>query len=66
MTSKSSRATTACLWPCPAARMTGGAFRDIVHPITPEARAQLEDAILEAYREHLAQQDDAILAQYES
>lgn len=50
----------------PSRKDDRGAFRDIVHPITPEARAQLEEAILEAYRQHLAQQDDGILAQYES
>ncbi|HPR39952.1 MAG TPA: SpoVG family protein [Oscillospiraceae bacterium] len=33
----------------------GGVFRDIVHPITPEARRTMEEAILTAYQEHLAQ-----------
>ena len=28
----------------PSRRETGGVFRDIVHPITPSARKQLEDA----------------------
>lgn len=34
----------------PSRRETGGVFRDIVHPITPSARKQLEDAVLDAYR----------------
>jgi len=32
-----------------------GTFRDIVHPITPEARKTLEDKVLEAYRKYLAE-----------
>ena len=34
----------------PSRREAGGIFRDIVHPITPAARKQLEDAVLDAYR----------------
>jgi stage V sporulation protein G len=30
-------------------------FRDIVHPISPEARAIIEGTILKAYEEHMAQ-----------
>ena len=33
-----------------------GSFRDIAHPITPQARKQLEDAVLGAYEQYLAQQ----------
>ena len=33
----------------PSRREPGGIFRDIVHPITPAARRQLEDAVLAAY-----------------
>ena len=39
----------------PSRKDEGGVFRDIVHPITPEARRSMEEAILSAYREHLAQ-----------
>ncbi len=39
----------------PSRKDEGGVFRDIVHPITPEARRIMEDAILSAYQEHLAQ-----------
>ena len=39
----------------PSRKDEGGVFRDIVHPITPEARHIMEDAILSAYHEHLAQ-----------
>jgi len=31
-----------------------GVFRDIAHPITPEARQSLEEAILKTYREYIA------------
>ncbi len=33
----------------PSRREPGGVFRDIVHPITPDARKKLEDAVLTAY-----------------
>ena len=32
-----------------------GTFRDIAHPITPEARHTLEETILDRYQTHLAQ-----------
>jgi stage V sporulation protein G len=35
----------------PSRKAADGTFRDIVHPISAEARAMLEDAILERYRE---------------
>ena len=34
-----------------------GAFRDISHPITPQARKQLEDAVLQAYEQYMAEHD---------
>ena len=37
----------------PSRKDDNGAFRDIVHPITPEARKALEGKILEAYHEYL-------------
>lgn len=37
----------------PSRREENGTFRDICHPITPQARKELEDAILSAYRDHL-------------
>lgn len=40
----------------PSRKDENGTFRDISHPITPEARHQLEDAILAAYDEHLRTQ----------
>ena len=39
----------------PSRKDEGGVFRDVVHPITPEARKILEDSVLAAYDEHLAQ-----------
>ena len=39
----------------PSRKDESGAFRDIVHPITSEARTELEESILEAYRRHLEQ-----------
>jgi stage V sporulation protein G len=38
----------------PSRKDENGVFRDIAHPITPEARRTLEEAILSAYREYLA------------
>ncbi|MGI6404561.1 MAG: septation regulator SpoVG [Oscillospiraceae bacterium] len=37
----------------PSRKDDNGVFRDIAHPITPEARASLESAILSAYHEYL-------------
>ena len=31
-----------------------GIFRDIVHPILPEARKLIEESVLDAYQKHLA------------
>ena len=40
----------------PSRKDENGSFRDIAHPITPQARKQLEDAVLDAYEQYLAQQ----------
>ncbi|MEG1774822.1 MAG: septation regulator SpoVG [Oscillospiraceae bacterium] len=42
----------------PSRRDEQGAFRDICHPITAEARRALEDSILTAYRRHLAEAEE--------
>ena len=39
----------------PSRKDENGTFRDIAHPITPEARHTLEEAILDRYQTHLAQ-----------
>lgn len=41
----------------PSRKDDSGTFRDIAHPITPQARQLLEEAILEAYHGYLAQQE---------
>lgn len=41
----------------PSRRDETGAFRDISHPITPQARKQLEDAVLQAYEQYMAEHD---------
>lgn len=46
----------------PSRKDENGVFRDIVHPITPEARQVIEQKILTAYQEHL----DKLLAETES
>ena len=38
----------------PSRKDEGGIFRDIVHPISAQARQYLEEQILEAYQEQLA------------
>ena len=40
----------------PSRRVPNGEFRDVAHPITTEARKQLEDVVLGAYNEALEQQ----------
>jgi stage V sporulation protein G len=37
----------------PSRKDDNGVFRDICHPITPQARGQLEQEILEAYWHHM-------------
>ena len=39
----------------PSRRDEGGAFRDIAHPITAQAREQLEGCVLRAYWDYLDQ-----------
>lgn len=39
----------------PSRRDESGIFRDIVHPITAEARKELERAVLDAYERQLAE-----------
>ncbi|MCL1882053.1 MAG: septation regulator SpoVG [Oscillospiraceae bacterium] len=41
----------------PSRRDESGTFRDIIHPINPEARQQIESQILKAYDEHLAAEE---------
>ncbi|MBS5660913.1 MAG: septation regulator SpoVG [Clostridiales bacterium] len=37
----------------PSRREENGTFRDVVHPISPEARNMMESSILEAYKREL-------------
>ena len=39
----------------PSRKDESGIFRDIVHPISPEARKLIEDEILDAYTRHIEQ-----------
>lgn len=41
----------------PSRKDENGVFRDIVHPISLEARQMIEGQILDAYHAHLAQQE---------
>jgi stage V sporulation protein G len=43
----------------PSRKYETGVFHDIVHPITAQARATLENAVLVAWREHLAKSSTA-------
>lgn len=42
----------------PSRRDEHGAFKDIVHPITPKMREELEECVLSAYREALLHVQD--------
>ena len=44
-----------CFVAMPSRRDENGVFRDIIHPITAEARIMLEDHIIEAYNRHIAE-----------
>ncbi|MDR0946966.1 MAG: septation regulator SpoVG [Ruminococcus sp.] len=39
----------------PSRKDESGNFRDIVHPISPEARSIIESQILDAYKQHMDQ-----------
>lgn len=41
----------------PSRKDENGVFRDIAHPITPEARRTIEETILAAYHEYIANQN---------
>ncbi len=43
----------------PSRKDDNGTFRDIAHPITPEARKILEERILKAYHEYLRQNSES-------
>ena len=58
MISKSSRDRNACLLQCPAAKMKTVPSGISSHPITPQARKQLEDAVLQAYQQYITQQQE--------
>lgn len=42
----------------PSRRDESGTFRDISHPITPQARKELEDAVLCAYEQYLSEHEE--------
>ena len=42
----------------PSRKEENGVFRDIAHPITPQARKTLEGAIIQAYQSHLQEQEN--------
>lgn len=45
----------------PSRKEDGGSFRDVVHPITKEAREELEKAVLNSYYEALSQRAENLL-----
>jgi stage V sporulation protein G len=47
----------------PSRRDEAGMFRDIIHPINPEARSKLEDSILKAYDDYMGSGSGAELRQ---
>ncbi|MBR5089731.1 MAG: septation regulator SpoVG [Ruminiclostridium sp.] len=45
----------------PSRRDESGMFRDIIHPISPEARGEIEQRIINAYEKYVsAQQSDSL------
>ena len=40
----------------PSRRDEAGVFRDIIHPISPEARGEIEKQIISAYEEYISAQ----------
>lgn len=48
----------------PSRKDEGGIFRDIVHPISPQARKFMEDEILDAYEKHLVLMETEEASEY--
>lgn len=44
----------------PSRREENGVFRDVVHPITSEARQEMEQTILDAYYKHIEEEKENI------
>jgi stage V sporulation protein G len=42
----------------PSKRTPSGEFKDIAHPITSEARGKIEEVVIEAYRQELAEKEE--------
>ena len=42
----------------PSRRDESGVFRDIIHPISPEARGEIEARIINAYEDYMSSQQD--------
>ncbi len=47
----------------PSRKSADGTYRDIVHPITPQMRQQLQDAVLAKYEEYLENNPEEETAQ---
>lgn len=43
----------------PSRKDENGIFRDVVHPITAEARKELENAVLDAYERQLVESEES-------
>ena len=41
----------------PSRKMPDGEYKDIAHPITPELRKEITDAVIEKYKEVAAQEE---------
>lgn len=50
----------------PSRRDDNGVFRDIVHPITMEARRQIEDEILDAYHREADRQEAELASEHQN
>ena len=48
----------------PSRKEANGMFRDIAHPISPEARHRFEDAILDAYQNEVKLKSQKVLSVY--
>ena len=45
----------------PSRRDEAGVFRDIIHPISPEARGEIETSIINAYEQYVSAQQSGSL-----
>lgn len=48
----------------PSRRRSNGSYKDIPHPINPETRAKIQDAIFEKYEQKMLEEESALTEEF--